>query len=209
MTFSLLEKTALAVLIAGTLGLFFWEVVKRLRIVARGTGTLPLDRISQRLIRTIQEVLFHRRVIGGRFWPGLMHGLVFWGFIVFGIITLDHFAAGFETPLLSPEQHHCYSIVVLPFSILVIIGISFLAYRRFILKPEVLGKLSPTSGIVALFISLLMVTYIYGETSPPLLLDKIQLVVARAPGTGLPYINPQIQTPPPRFCPIQHLFASV
>ncbi|MAG21191.1 MAG: heterodisulfide reductase-related iron-sulfur binding cluster [Candidatus Marinimicrobia bacterium] len=172
MTFSLLEKTALAVLIAGTLGLFFWEVVKRLRIVARGTGTLPLDRISQRLIRTIQEVLFHRRVIGGRFWPGLMHGLVFWGFIVFGIITLDHFAAGFETPLLSPEQHHCYSIVVLPFSILVIIGISFLAYRRFILKPEVLGKLSPTSGIVALFIFLLMVTYIYGETSPPLLLAR-------------------------------------
>lgn len=173
MTFSLLEKTVLAIIIIGALGSFFYEVVRRLRIVARGTGTLPLDRIPQRLIRTVKEVLFHRRVIGGRFWPGLMHGLVFWGFIVFGVVTLDHFATGFGTPLLSENQHHLYSIVVLPFSVLVIIGIGFLAYRRFILKPHTLGKISLTSGIVAIFIFLLMVTYIYGEMSPPLLIAKV------------------------------------
>mgnify|MGYP003324080496 CR=1 FL=1 len=46
-------------------------------------------------------------------------------------------------------------------SIFVLIGISSLAYRRFIIKPKYLGdKTSYTSGFVALFISVLMITYI-------------------------------------------------
>ena len=48
----------------------------------------------------------------------------------------------------------------IPWSIFVTIGIISLAYRRFIVKPKYLGsKISYTSGIVAIFISVLMITY--------------------------------------------------
>ena len=101
-----------------------------------------------------------------------MHAFVFWGFLAFGLITIEHFAKGFGFTLLSYDVHRIYSYIVIPFSLLVIIGIVHLAYRRFVIKPKALGKLSPTSGLVAIFIILLMVTYLLGETQLPILLWK-------------------------------------
>ena len=84
-------------------------------IVLQGTGTLPLDRFSERLIRVFREVILHEKVIRERPWPGIMHALVFWGFLVFGIITLDHFSMGFYKPILSHSAHAMYSYIVIPF----------------------------------------------------------------------------------------------
>ena len=48
-------------------------------------------------------------------------------------------------------------------STLVLLGIGYLSFRRFVLQPETLGsKLSPTSGLVAIFIVVLMITYLVG-----------------------------------------------
>ncbi len=162
-TFSVLEKLILAGLTLGALGSFSYEVLRRVAIIQKGTGSLPFDRIPERLIRVFREVFLHEKVIRERPFPGLMHALVFWGFLVFGLVTIDHFAIGFYKPILSEATHHNYSFIVIPFSILVIFGIVSLAYRRFITKPKALGKLSPTSGLVAVFIVVLMVTYLIGE----------------------------------------------
>jgi len=161
--FSNIEKIILTLGTIGCLGSFGYEVWRRFKIVLKGRESLPFDRLGVRCWRVIREVLFHEKVMGGRFWPGLMHGLVFWGFLVFGLITIDHFATGFGVPLLSESLHHAYSYFGIPFAILVLIGIIALAYRRFMIRPAPLGKTSPTSGFVALFIAVLMLTYIYGE----------------------------------------------
>jgi len=171
--FTIIEKIFLLTGIILSLGSFCFEVFKRMRIVLKGTGSLPLDRIGERLWRVFREVFLQEKVIRGRLLPGLMHGFVFWGFLIFGLVTLDHFAIGFEFPLMSHETHKLYSYVVIPFSILVLIGILHLAYRRFITKPKALGKLSPTSGLVTLFIVLLMLTYLLGEMELQPLVWKI------------------------------------
>lgn len=171
--FTIIEKIFLLTGIILSLGSFCFEVFKRMRIVLKGTGSLPLDRIGERLWRVFREVFLQEKVIRGRLLPGLMHGFVFWGFLIFGLVTLDHFARGFEFPLMSHETHKLYSYVVIPFSILVLIGILHLAYRRFITKPKALGKLSPTSGLVTLFIVLLMLTYLLGEIELQPLVWKI------------------------------------
>ena len=158
------EQFILALGILVSLGSFVYEVGRRIRIVLKGKDNLPFDRIGARLWRTFREVILQKKVISGRFWPGLMHGLVFWGFMVFGLVTLNHFAIGFGRPIMSDSVHSFYSIIVIPFAILVIIGMLMLAYRRFVSRPEALGKLSPTSGIVAIFIVVLMVTYLIDET---------------------------------------------
>ncbi len=147
------------------LGSFLYEIWRRIKIVLKGQGSLPFNRIGARLWRVIREVFFHEKVIGQRFWPGLMHGLVFWGFIVFGLITIDHFATGFGLPLFTDTFHYVYTYFGIPFAILVLIGILALAYRRFVSKPIHLGKISPTSGLVAVFIIILMITYLIGEMS--------------------------------------------
>tara|TARA_B100000427_G_C15500842_1_gene591946 strand:- start:96 stop:1958 length:1863 start_codon:yes stop_codon:yes gene_type:complete len=163
--FTSIEQSILAITIIVTLVSFLYEVWRRLRIVFKGRDSLPFDRFGARTWRVFKEVFLHEKVIKDRFWPGLMHALVFWGFIVFGLVTIDHFAIGFGHPIMNEQTHTYYSYIVIPFSILVLIGIGSLTYRRFITRPKVLGKISPTSGLVALFISLLMITYLLGEAN--------------------------------------------
>ena len=163
--FTSIEQSILAITIIITLISFVYEVWRRLRIVFKGRDSLPFDRFGARSWRVFKEVFLHEKVIKDRFWPGLMHALVFWGFIVFGLVTIDHFAIGFGHPIMNEQTHTYYSYIVIPFSILVLIGIGSLTYRRFITRPKVLGKISPTSGLVALFISLLMITYLLGEAN--------------------------------------------
>lgn len=162
--FSPLEKIILTGLTLAALGSFGYEVLRRVAIVQKGLGSFPFDRFGERLFRVFREVLLHEKVIRERPFPGLMHALVFWGFLVFGLVTIDHFATGFYQPFLSESAHHIYSYIVIPFAILVIFGILSLTYRRFITRPKVLGNISLTSGLVAVFIVVLMATYIYGET---------------------------------------------
>ena len=173
MHFSIIEKVILAGLTLASLGSFGYEVFRRVAIVNKGTGSFPFDRIPERLFRVFREVFLHEKVIRERPFPGLMHALVFWGFLVFGLVTIDHFAIGFYKPIMSESAHHAYSYIVIPFAILVIFGIVSLAYRRFITRPKALGGMSPTSGLVAVFIVVLMGTYIYGETGLSPLVWKI------------------------------------
>ena len=162
--FSIVEKVILAGLTLAALGSFSYEVLRRVLIVQKGLGSFPFDRFGERLLRVFREVILHEKVIRERPFPGLMHALVFWGFLVFGLVTIDHFAIGFYKPLMSDSVHHAYSKIVIPFAVFVIFGILSLTYRRFINRPKALGKMSPTSGLVAIFIVVLMGTYIYGET---------------------------------------------
>ena len=160
--FSFPEKSLLLALIIITLISFSFEIFKRFKIVLKGTGSFPTDKIIKRLIRVFNEFIMQKKVLQQRFIPGLMHAFVFWGFMAFSLITIDHFLRGFNLYLFSDSIRYYYSIFLgLPWAILVLIGILYLAYRRFIIKPKFLGeKVSYTSGIVALFISLLMLTYI-------------------------------------------------
>ena len=159
--FLLPERLILAVLILAALSSFIYEVYKRFKIVLKGSGKLPFDRIPARLIRVFNEFILQKKVLQQRFIPGLMHAFVFWGFMAFSVITLDHFLRGFNLYFFSDPVRYYYSIFLgLPWSILVLIGILHLAYRRFIIKPIFLGeKVSYTSGVVAFFISVLMITY--------------------------------------------------
>ena len=93
-SFTIIEKVLIATSILMAFGSFIYELRHRLRIILKGSGSLPTDHFILRSIRFIREVLLHEKVIKYRPLVGIMHALVFWGFIVFGIITIDHFALG-------------------------------------------------------------------------------------------------------------------
>ncbi len=161
MLFNNIEQIILFCLITLCLGSFTFELVKRFKIVLKGEGSLPFDNLGPRLLRVISEFFFQSKVLKQRFIPGLMHAFVFWGFIAFSLITIDHFLRGFNANLFSEKVRLYYSYMFgIPWSLLVLIGILYLAYRRFIKRPKFLGdKVSYTSAIVAFFISVLMITY--------------------------------------------------
>ncbi|MBI45377.1 MAG: hypothetical protein CMG66_04335 [Candidatus Marinimicrobia bacterium] len=159
--FTNLEQLFLLILISICLGSFSLEIIKRFKIVLKGKGSLPFDEIGKRFYRVFSEFFLQSKVLKQRFIPGLMHAFVFWGFIAFSLITIDHFLRGFNSNLFSESGRIYYSYLFgIPWSFLVLIGILYLAYRRFYKRPKFLGdKISYTSAIVAFFISILMITY--------------------------------------------------
>ena len=161
MDFSYIEQIILSAIIIISLCSFCWELIKRYGIISKGEGQFKYDRIGSRLIRVFNEFFLQKKVLSQRFIPGLMHAFVFWGFIAFSLITLDHFLRGFNSELFNANTRYYYSIIFgLPWSILVLVGILYLAYRRFYIKPKFLGeKISYTSALVTVFISTLMITY--------------------------------------------------
>ena len=166
MIFNLPEQIILFVFIAIAAISFFGELYKRYVIIMKGTGKFEFTNLPVRLKRVLLEFVLQKKVISQRFWPGLMHAFVFWGFMFFSIITVDHFFVGFNIHLFSDNFKHIYAnFIGIPWAIFVLIGIISLAYRRFITKPKYLGdKVSYTSGLVAIFICVLMLTYIIDIT---------------------------------------------
>ncbi|MBC7924722.1 MAG: 4Fe-4S dicluster domain-containing protein [Bryobacteraceae bacterium] len=117
---------------------------------------------GKRIQAFVWEVLCQGKVIQQRPLPGIAHALVFWGFLAFGLVTIDHIAAGLRLDLLAPEGFfgQFYFAFAGLFAIAVAVSIIGLAVRRFLVRPIWLGKISYESGLIALLILTLMLTYL-------------------------------------------------
>jgi len=156
----------LAALICASAYLFWSRFGKVVRIIqaAKPETTWSLRPVAPRFGRFIWEVLLQGKVIFDRPAAGLAHAFVFWGFCAFALVTVNHIAAGFGVTLISRDAlvARVYFGFVAVFAVAVAVSITGLAVRRFLFRPVWLGKVSPESGVIALLIFLLMITYLAG-----------------------------------------------
>jgi len=157
-----MERIILTILIIAGLTSFFVPVGRRIRIILQGKGRFNADDIPRRIRRFLREVIFQHIVITQRRWTGLMHAFVFWGFVAFTIITLNQFSEAYGWRFLGYAlTYRIISSIVGAFAVFVLIGIVYMTIRRFVFRPRTLGEqLSLGSALVALFIIILMVTYL-------------------------------------------------
>ena len=171
---SWIERLALIALMAASLALFWLRFRKVLHAIrgARATPDFEVAPLGPRIRQFLWEVVAQSKVIGQRPLPGLAHAFVFWGFCAFALATLNHFASPFGARFLSDETAfgRFYLGFVAVWAVAVAGAISSLFVRRFFVRPVWLGELSPESGVVALLIFLLMVTYLGGLWLPPVTL---------------------------------------
>jgi Fe-S oxidoreductase len=163
---SWLEIAILAILLCVSGSLFWYRFRKPLDAIrrARDNPDFHLRPLAPRIRQFVWEVMLQGKVIQERPLPGVAHAFVFWGFCAFALITLNHLAAGFGFPFRSRENAFgkAYFVFVAVWAVLVAVSIAGLAIRRFVVRPKWLGKVAPESGIIALFIFVLMVTYLAG-----------------------------------------------
>jgi ferredoxin/uncharacterized membrane protein YhaH (DUF805 family) len=168
------ERAALAVLLAVSVALFwrsFGPALGRIR-AAKPDADFRLEPLGPRVRDFVWEVLLQGKVIRQRPLPGLAHAFVFWGFCAFALVTLNHLATGFGFPFLSRTGGfgRIYFTFAAVFAVAVAVSIAGLFVRRFIVRPRWLGEVSPESGVIALLIFVLMVTYLdafwQGDTKP-------------------------------------------
>jgi Fe-S oxidoreductase len=110
---------------------------------------------------------------------GVMHAFIFYGFIIYLLHTSSQMVAGifgwglsdldevYRFTILgwmfSDSVEHVYVAILNAVSLLVLLGLGFFAYRRWIQKAKGLDVHSPASAIVIAMISTLMITTLLGE----------------------------------------------
>jgi Fe-S oxidoreductase len=160
------ERALLIVLLLTSLSLFWWRFRKVVRIIqgSRATPDFEVAPLDPRIRRFLWEVMLQGKVIEQRPLPGLAHAFVYWGFLAFGLITLNHLATAFGLRLLTQDSGFggFYYGFVAVWAVVVAISITGLFVRRFLVRPVWLGKSSPESGFIALLILTLMLSYLGG-----------------------------------------------
>src|SRR6201995_2922626 len=164
-SFSTTEKVLLTVLIVLSLVGFFGRFYRVLRniLTARKDSDFRLSPVGKRVWDFFWEVICQAKVIRERPLPGLAHAFVFWGFCAFALVTMNHVAVGPGIGFLDPHGllGLFYFYLAAAFAIACAAGIAGLFVRRFFVRPRWLGsKVSYESGVIALLIFLLMVTYL-------------------------------------------------
>jgi len=163
--FSAIEIVLLLLLIAASATLFFLRFAPILRNILTAHKDLgwSLRPIAKRIKDFVWEVLCQAKVIRERPLPGIAHAFVFWGFLAFALVSLNHLASGLNLGFLSPDSWigPLYFFFAAAWALLVAISIAGLFVRRFFVRPIWLGqKVSYESGFIAVLIFTLMVTYL-------------------------------------------------
>jgi Fe-S oxidoreductase/acyl dehydratase len=157
-----IQTLAFWILFLAFVGAFVAQVATRVRIIAAGANNFSVSDLPFRVNRFVVDVLLQRRTIRERPAAGVMHALVFWGFVAFGGFTLTEFLHGLGiVDLTATNWFQAYKALLVPFASAVLVGIVYLLVRRAFVRPVALGDhVSAESIVIALFIATLMITFL-------------------------------------------------
>jgi hypothetical protein len=163
--FPVVEKVLLGAAIVASAGVFAWRLAPIARNVwgSKKDADFSLRPVGARVWKFFWEVLCQAKVIKQRPLPGLAHAVVFWGFLAFALVTLNHVAVGFGIGFLQYAGGFgtFYVVFAAVWALLVAVSIAGLFVRRFLVRPKWLGaEVSVESGVIAGLIFLLMATYL-------------------------------------------------
>jgi Fe-S oxidoreductase len=149
----------LALLLVLGLALFAYVMWKRWGLIR--IATRPDDRFRDwpaRLVNVLLYFLGQKGIFKERV-AGVLHALIFWGFLVYMIRTIELFLIGFNENLAIPETTigNIYNVVKEAFIVLVTLAILMAFYRRWVLRVPRL-TLSWSANAILLMILILMLS---------------------------------------------------
>src|SRR5580765_7301470 len=160
-------------MIAVALVLFARRVAFLVQLLLKGKPASRWDHLPARVGKVLIYVIGQARLIGGDFWPGLMHATIFWGFVILTLGTIEFFCKGVTELFFLPFVSDTGPFLVLQalFSVLVIAAVSYAAFRRLVTRPRRL-----TLSAEGLFI----LSLIFGLMVSDLVADAGRIVLAPA-----------------------------
>ena len=146
--------------------LFVYSVSTKVRVFASGRADWRFDHLFERVTSLVPYLLGNSRVARRRYWySGLLHTMIYWGFIVLQIRTLNFLLKGVNDDIsLEHLLGTVYDIGVRApmdvFNILVIVGCAMAAWQRAFWKPARL-TFNWDAWLILFLISFLMVTDVF------------------------------------------------
>ena len=158
-----ISNLVFAVILAVALGFFARSANRLNRWLQIGRDEVRTDHPDQRtknfLLIGLGQSKILRDPVGG-----MMHALVFWGFCVLGLGTLEIMIQGLYTPftwdaILPRFLYLPYVVSQEVFAVFVLIPVAYLLYRRLVIKPKRFAEVSGADAVFILsMIATLMIT---------------------------------------------------
>ncbi len=109
---------------------------RRVRLWRMGQPTVRTDQIGKRIKGLLLYGLGQRRILAEPY-PGLMHGLIFYSFVVFFIATsLVGIQMDAGLPILKGNFYLAFELIVNAFTLLFLAGLGLAAFRRYVQRPK-------------------------------------------------------------------------
>ncbi|NOR15224.1 MAG: 4Fe-4S dicluster domain-containing protein [Candidatus Aminicenantes bacterium] len=160
-------KIIFTLIILVTFLAFMIPVYYRIRIIRAGLPSNRFGQFGKRLWQAFTKILFQRCTLKvERVLAGLMHVFIFYGALTFDTMTLNHTLEGFIPDFYlfgATSIGLLFSFMVDVFAVLVIVGILYFAFRRFIVRPKAYATTWLDSAIIYIAITLVTLSYLYFE----------------------------------------------
>jgi Fe-S oxidoreductase/nitrate reductase gamma subunit len=161
------EKAILALLILVTAAVFFHPLARRFRIIRVGLPDNRFRDLWKRFRHAVVKVLFQRCTLRrSRLFTGLMHVFIFYSALSFDTMTVNHTLEGFFNGFYlfgATKFGLFFSLLIDVAAVAVMIGVLFLAFRRFVVRPKGYATTPGDSAVIYAFITLATFTYLYFE----------------------------------------------
>jgi Fe-S oxidoreductase len=116
-----------------------------------------------RIKTTLVNVLGQRAVLQSRV-PGIMHAMIFWGFMIITIGTLEQFAStiysGFHFDFVGEPLYRAYVFLHDVFTLLVCLAVGYFFYRRLIIRPAHLQLSKDAIFVLSFTLSLMLSIFV-------------------------------------------------
>ncbi|MBF6600540.1 MAG: (Fe-S)-binding protein [Dehalococcoidia bacterium] len=148
------------------LAFFAYSVTMKVAIFATGRGDNRFDKLIDRVVSMVPYLLGNARVARKRYWySGVLHSMIWWGFLVLQVRTINFLLKGFSTEIsLEHLGGAWYDVIIRApmdlFNILVIVGCLMAAYQRAFWKPARM-TLNFDGWLILWFIGFLMVSDVF------------------------------------------------
>jgi Fe-S oxidoreductase/nitrate reductase gamma subunit len=152
--------------LAAAVAFFVYSVAMKVSVFATGRGDNRFDKLIDRVVSLVPYLLGNARVARRRYWySGMLHSMIWWGFLILQIRTLNFLLKGFSADISLEHLGGTYYDVLVRapmdvFNILVIVGCLMAAYQRAFWKPARM-TLNFDGWMILFFIAFLMVSDIF------------------------------------------------
>ena len=147
------------------IGLLVKGFLQRIAIYKQGLPRNRTDQLGKRIRRMVENVLLQKKVTKVR-WPGLLHGLFFWGFglLVIGttliVIQADFTDLFFDIKFLKGTFYLLFSVILDVAGLVCIFMLAGLLVRRYFFAPEGLETKTDDAIMHGLLLTILITGFL-------------------------------------------------
>jgi Fe-S oxidoreductase len=157
-----MSPVGVSLLMLSAFAAFGWLAWRKLAIVQALQPELRTDRLAQRLRSVLVEGLLQRRMVQREWRPGLMHAVIFLGFLALLLRKLQLIAIGYSPGFVFPPAFGGpFAAVKDGVELAVTLAVLYALWRRFVLRPARLERNREALLVLGLILAIMLTDFAF------------------------------------------------